>query len=405
MRWPAHRPCHQPSAISHDRGPRGGALRPCARPAHDIPNDVTVQALRQAGRAAPAASRPRPAPGDARHGLPEAARHDERGPARPGARRGDPARRRDALDLGLPRPLRERRRASRAAGRVGARRAAVRQVVRFVRRGDRPPDRAPDCRSRPSSSGARGCSTCSSSTRFSSDQSRFSIQPRLARLGIRTLTVLRFLPPGGGVRAFEFLGDPGLVQLDPRWHQAALQFVRLGFAHILDGTDHLLFLVVPRDSVPPLPLAGRRCHRVHRGALDHADRVGVQPRARRAVVSAARRDADRHVDRLHGAGEHRLHGSEETAENAKTAEQFISADSAVSAVPSGTSLEAPLACDVRLRPRRTASAFRSRCGQTLQFAGSHPADVAAVVQRRRRAGAAAGARAADPGARPAVPLS
>jgi hypothetical protein len=75
-----------------------------------------------------------------------------------------------------------------------------------------------------------------------SDQSRFSIQPRLARLGIRTLTVLRFLPPGGAVRGFEFYGDPGLVQLDPRWHQAAWQFVKLGFFHILDGTDHLLFL-------------------------------------------------------------------------------------------------------------------------------------------------------------------
>jgi hypothetical protein len=70
----------------------------------------------------------------------------------------------------------------------------------------------------------------------------FSIQPRLARLGIRTLTVLRFLPPGGAVRAFEFQGEPGLVRLDPRWHQAALQFVKLGFTHILDGTDHLLFL-------------------------------------------------------------------------------------------------------------------------------------------------------------------
>ena len=75
-----------------------------------------------------------------------------------------------------------------------------------------------------------------------SDQSRFSIQPRLARLGIRTLTVLRFLPPGGAVRGFEFLGDPGLVQLDPSWRQAAFQFVKLGFFHILDGTDHLLFL-------------------------------------------------------------------------------------------------------------------------------------------------------------------
>jgi len=75
-----------------------------------------------------------------------------------------------------------------------------------------------------------------------SDGSRFAIRPKLARLGIRTLTVLRFLPPGGAVRAFEFDGDPGLVRLDPRWHQAALQFVKLGFFHILDGTDHLLFL-------------------------------------------------------------------------------------------------------------------------------------------------------------------
>lgn len=81
------------------------------------------------------------------------------------------------------------------------------------------------------------------------DQARFSIDPGgLARLGMRTLTVLRFLPPGGAVRAFEYEGNPGLVRLDPHWYQAAGQFVRLGFFHILDGTDHLLFLfclVVP----------------------------------------------------------------------------------------------------------------------------------------------------------------
>ena len=75
-----------------------------------------------------------------------------------------------------------------------------------------------------------------------SDQSRFSIRVKLDRLGLRTVTVLRFVTPGGAVRAFEFLGDPGLVRLDPRWHQAALQFVKLGFLHILDGIDHLLFL-------------------------------------------------------------------------------------------------------------------------------------------------------------------
>ncbi|MGA2213939.1 MAG: HupE/UreJ family protein, partial [Bryobacteraceae bacterium] len=76
-----------------------------------------------------------------------------------------------------------------------------------------------------------------------SDRARFSIHSELARLGLRTVTVLRFLPPGGAIRAFEFTGDPGVVELDPRWHQAALRFVKLGFLHILDGTDHLLFLL------------------------------------------------------------------------------------------------------------------------------------------------------------------
>jgi hypothetical protein len=75
-----------------------------------------------------------------------------------------------------------------------------------------------------------------------SDRSDFSIHPKLARLGLHTLTVLRFITPDGRLRAFEYPGDPGLVRLDPRWHQAALQFVKLGFFHILDGTDHLLFL-------------------------------------------------------------------------------------------------------------------------------------------------------------------
>ena len=76
-----------------------------------------------------------------------------------------------------------------------------------------------------------------------SERSRFSIHSALARLGVRVVTVVRFVAPGGGVRAFEFTGDPGLIRLDPRWHQAALRFIKLGFFHILDGTDHLLFLL------------------------------------------------------------------------------------------------------------------------------------------------------------------
>ena len=43
--------------------------------------------------------------------------------------------------------------------------------------------------------------------------------------------------------------------MDPRWHQAALRFVTMGFEHILEGIDHLLFLfclVIPLRSVKGL---------------------------------------------------------------------------------------------------------------------------------------------------------
>ena len=75
-----------------------------------------------------------------------------------------------------------------------------------------------------------------------SETAAFSIRPRFERLGTRVLTTLRFLPPNGAERAFEFTDNPGLVRLDPRWYQAAGRFVEAGFWHILDGTDHLLFL-------------------------------------------------------------------------------------------------------------------------------------------------------------------
>lgn len=87
------------------------------------------------------------------------------------------------------------------------------------------------------------------------DSSAFAIHAALAHLGVRTTTVLRFLTPAGTERAFEYTGDPGLVRLDPRWQHALLRFVRLGFLHILDGIDHLLFvlcLVIPFRRVRPL---------------------------------------------------------------------------------------------------------------------------------------------------------
>ncbi len=71
---------------------------------------------------------------------------------------------------------------------------------------------------------------------------RFSVEPRFGRLGQHVVTALRF-DNGAVERVFQLDGDPGLVPLDPRLSQALLRFTNQGFAHILDGTDHLLFLL------------------------------------------------------------------------------------------------------------------------------------------------------------------
>ena len=92
-------------------------------------------------------------------------------------------------------------------------------------------------------------------TPVESHEARFSIDPAWAHLGIRTTTVLRFVTPSGAERVFQYAGNPGRVRLDPRWHQAFLRFVALGFGHILDGIDHLLFLlclVIPIRRFWPL---------------------------------------------------------------------------------------------------------------------------------------------------------
>jgi hypothetical protein len=114
-----------------------------------------------------------------------------------------------------------------------------------------------------------------------SDRSSFSLRPSLARLGLQTRTVLRFLPPGRAERAYQFRGDPGLVRLDPRWHQAALRFVALGFRHILDGMDHLLFLlclVIPVRRFRPLLAIVTAFTLAHSVTLIAAT-LGLAPRA------------------------------------------------------------------------------------------------------------------------------
>jgi hypothetical protein len=88
-----------------------------------------------------------------------------------------------------------------------------------------------------------------------SADAEFSMDPRLAWLGERTVTTLLFLPPGGPERLLRYEGNPGHVVLDPSWHHAAGQFFRLGFRHVLGGLDHLLFvfcLVIPFRRLKPL---------------------------------------------------------------------------------------------------------------------------------------------------------
>src|SRR5262249_5042671 len=86
-----------------------------------------------------------------------------------------------------------------------------------------------------------------------SDAADFSIHAGFAQLGLRVVTVVRFLPPGGVVRAFEFTGDPGLVRLDPRRFQAALRFVEAGGFPPLGGAGPLFFFFFPLFPFPGFP--------------------------------------------------------------------------------------------------------------------------------------------------------
>ena len=84
---------------------------------------------------------------------------------------------------------------------------------------------------------------------------RFALEPAWGHLGRRTTTVIRYLPPQGPERGYQFTGNRGRIHLDPEWYRAAWNFVALGLGHILGGLDHLLFLfclVTPVRRLVPL---------------------------------------------------------------------------------------------------------------------------------------------------------
>jgi len=90
------------------------------------------------------------------------------------------------------------------------------------------------------------------------EKSYISMHAAFDRLAQHEITTVQYLQPDGVSRAYELQGDAGLVRLDPNWYHAAGLFVAAGFHHILEGTDHLLFLfclIIPfRRIVPLIPI-------------------------------------------------------------------------------------------------------------------------------------------------------
>lgn len=54
---------------------------------------------------------------------------------------------------------------------------------------------------------------------------------------------VRYIDAQGTVHAYDLTGASEQLVLDPRWYQAGWTFLQSGFQHILQGPDHLLFLL------------------------------------------------------------------------------------------------------------------------------------------------------------------
>jgi hypothetical protein len=86
-----------------------------------------------------------------------------------------------------------------------------------------------------------------------SDRSVIALRTKLADLGVRVETDLKYAGLNGEFRDFSFEGDPGLIYLNARPQDAVKQFLQSGFRFILGSTDFLLFLLCLA-----LPLRGYR---------------------------------------------------------------------------------------------------------------------------------------------------
>jgi HupE/UreJ protein len=79
--------------------------------------------------------------------------------------------------------------------------------------------------------------------KIASDSHRFAVQPYFTSLAPRVVSAVHVVSPNGVLRSFTLNNDPGLVHLNPGWHQAAWTFVRAGFLQIPGGAEYLLILL------------------------------------------------------------------------------------------------------------------------------------------------------------------
>jgi hypothetical protein len=87
--------------------------------------------------------------------------------------------------------------------------------------------------------------------------SSFSVEPRFGRLGVVVDTTVAFVSPRGGIRQFQYQGDPERFDLDPGVARTRTRFLRSGFAAFFTNTDFLLFaLCVALTVRPARALAG-----------------------------------------------------------------------------------------------------------------------------------------------------
>ena len=108
-----------------------------------------------------------------------------------------------------------------------------------------------------------------------SDQSRLSIDPGFARLGLHVTTVLRFLPPGGAVR-LRILQDPD--SSGSRRSGIRPPFASWPWASGTSSTGRTIScFCCAWSSAAPAASARAGGHGFHRRALDHAHRVGLRP--------------------------------------------------------------------------------------------------------------------------------